>query len=374
MREATAELAEQNELLRRQAFQLEQASAAKSQFLANVSHELRTPLNAIIGYTHLLLEGHLRRARPAAARQARPRRLQRPPPAVDHQRPARHRAHRVGQDAGPARAASMLPELIDEVMAEVEPLIDGTQPDGDARTSSPSVPEIRTDRQKVKQIVLNLLSNALKFTPQGSVSIRLDYERRRSRSRVAVADTRHRHLGGEPEDDLRGVRPGGQLVRQAARRHRPGALDLPPPGRRSWAAGSPWSASSARARRSRSVLPRRARSVMSRTEDDREPPPCVLVVDDVAHGREICAEYLEFRGFRVAHGRRRPGGPGQGLRAAAGHDPDGSLAARDRRLGGHPAPEERRADARRSRSSRSPRTRWRQRPRQGRARRAATRW
>src|ERR1700712_586895 len=57
VREATAELAEQNELLRRQAFQLEQASAAKSQFLANVSHELRPPLNAVMGYTHLLLEG-----------------------------------------------------------------------------------------------------------------------------------------------------------------------------------------------------------------------------------------------------------------------------------------------------------------------------
>src|SRR3954454_8770475 len=57
VREATAELAEQNELLRRQAFQLEQASAAKSQFLANVSHELRTPLNAIMGYTRLMLEG-----------------------------------------------------------------------------------------------------------------------------------------------------------------------------------------------------------------------------------------------------------------------------------------------------------------------------
>src|SRR5918993_3674243 len=57
VREATAELAHQNELLRRQALALEQASAAKSQFLANVSHEFRTPLNAILGYSLMLMGG-----------------------------------------------------------------------------------------------------------------------------------------------------------------------------------------------------------------------------------------------------------------------------------------------------------------------------
>ena len=68
-----------------------------------------------------------------------------------------------------------LPEVIDEVMSEVEPLIEGTRLEV-SRNLSPDLPEIETDRQKVKQIVLNLLSNALKFTPEGSVAIRLEHE------------------------------------------------------------------------------------------------------------------------------------------------------------------------------------------------------
>jgi signal transduction histidine kinase len=187
VREATAELAEQNELLRRQAFQLEQASAMKSQFLANVSHELRTPLNAIIGYTHLMLEGvsgelsHGQRDK-----------LNR----VDSN--ARHLLAiindllditRIESGKMPIQVERMvLAELIDEVMTEVEPLIAGTSL-AVSRALAPSVPEIRTDRQKVKQIILNLLSNALKFTPHGSVSIAIDYDAALEEISVAVADS-----------------------------------------------------------------------------------------------------------------------------------------------------------------------------------------
>ena len=187
VREATAELAEQNELLRRQAFQLEQASAAKSQFLANVSHELRTPLNAIIGYTHLLLEGVSGElSRPQSEKLGR------------LESNARHLLSVINDLLDLARIESgkmpvqlervVLQELIHEVMTEVEALIDGTRLTV-TRHISDEVPEIHTDRQKVKQIVLNLLSNALKFTPQGSVSIRLDYEPEKEWISVSVADT-----------------------------------------------------------------------------------------------------------------------------------------------------------------------------------------
>ena len=121
-----------------------------------------------------------------------------------------------------------LPELIDEVMTEVEPVIAGTRLAVD-RNLSPDLPEIETDRQKVKQIVLNLLSNALKFTPEGSVAIRLEHQAGGGRDLDRRHRHRHRHRGGEPEDDLRGLRAGQQLVRPAPGRHRAGAVDLPPP-------------------------------------------------------------------------------------------------------------------------------------------------
>jgi PAS domain S-box-containing protein len=187
VREATAELAEQNELLRRQAFQLEQASAAKSQFLANVSHELRTPLNAIMGYTHLLLEGVSGELKPPQQDKLG---------RVDAN--ARHLLAVINDLLDISRIESgkmpvqiervRLPELIDEVMTEVEPLIAGTRL-AVSRNLSPKLPEIDTDRQKVKQIVLNLLSNALKFTPQGSVAIRLELDQGSDEISISVTDT-----------------------------------------------------------------------------------------------------------------------------------------------------------------------------------------
>jgi PAS domain S-box-containing protein len=187
VREATAELAEQNELLRRQAFQLEQASAMKSQFLANVSHELRTPLNAIMGYTHLLLEGVSGTMTPPQQDKMG---------RIDAN--ARHLLAVINDLLDIARIESgkmpiqiervRLPELIDEVMTEVEPVIAGTRLAVD-RNLSPDLPEIETDRQKVKQIVLNLLSNALKFTPEGSVAIRLQHEAGGDEITIAVTDT-----------------------------------------------------------------------------------------------------------------------------------------------------------------------------------------
>jgi signal transduction histidine kinase len=185
--EATSALVHQNELLRRQAIELEQASIAKSQFLANVSHDVRTPLNAILGYTSLLLRGVSGELDPPQ-RESLVR--------VDAN--ARHLLSLINEilditriEAGkmPVRLSSFnLRELIGEIMTEVEPLIAGSNLEVTAKVP-PGLSVIRSDRQKVKQILLNLLTNALKFTPRGSVTVTCTHHRARREIVIAVSDT-----------------------------------------------------------------------------------------------------------------------------------------------------------------------------------------
>jgi signal transduction histidine kinase len=185
--EATSELADQNELLRRQHIALEQASALKSQFLANMSHEFRTPLNAILGYTHMLLNGVT-----GPVSDAQRKSLSR----IDSN--SRHLLALINDILDITRIeAGRMPlnlttfrvrDLIHEVMSELEPIIKRSKLTVTARTRA-SVPALKSDRQKIKQIVLNLLSNALKFTPHGSVTIGASYDVRSRVVAIAVRDT-----------------------------------------------------------------------------------------------------------------------------------------------------------------------------------------
>jgi PAS domain S-box-containing protein len=184
---ATAELATQNELLRRQAIELEQASRLKSQFLANMSHEFRTPLNAILGYTHMLLQG-VSGELPAPVR----RQLQR----IDSN--GRHLLTIINEILDITRIeAGKMPiqlsefnvnEIVPEVMAELDAVIARSKLTITPKLV-PSAPPMRSDRQKVKQIVLNLLSNALKFTHQGGIEIAVHYESDARAVSIAVTDT-----------------------------------------------------------------------------------------------------------------------------------------------------------------------------------------
>ncbi len=184
---ATAELAQQNELLRRQAIELEQASRLKSQFLANMSHEFRTPLNAILGYTHMLLQG-VAGELPSSIR----RQLTR----IDSN--GRHLLTIINEILDITRIeAGKMPlqitefdvnELVPEVMAELDPVIARSKLPV-TQQLNPAVPLARSDRQKVKQVIVNLLSNALKFTHQGRIVIAVGHDGADRMVRISVSDT-----------------------------------------------------------------------------------------------------------------------------------------------------------------------------------------
>jgi signal transduction histidine kinase len=165
--------------------QLEQANRLKSQFLANVSHELRTPMNAIIGFTRLVMrktDGQIPRVQQAN--------LQKVLISADHLLHlinglldlAKIEAGRM--EVSPVRFE--LRELMPVLAATIEPLL---KPDRVRFVTdvAPDVPPLTTDRDKLKQVILNLLSNAAKFTDEGVITV--SAWRDGDRLKVAVSDT-----------------------------------------------------------------------------------------------------------------------------------------------------------------------------------------
>ncbi len=154
----------------------EDANQAKSQFLANMSHELRTPLNAIIGYSEMLQEEAEDEGQDAFV-----------PDLEKIHTAGRHLLALINDildlskiEAGKTEVhleTVELPELIEEVEATVKPLVaaNGNR----LAVELNGVGTIVTDVTKVRQILLNLLSNASKFTEKGRIdlAVRPDGER-----------------------------------------------------------------------------------------------------------------------------------------------------------------------------------------------------
>ncbi|HZG43541.1 MAG TPA: ATP-binding protein, partial [Longimicrobium sp.] len=210
IREATAELKDQNRELAWQRQELERAYRHKSEFLASMSHELRTPINALLGYTSLLREriyGDL------TARQDQA--LVRIHSSSEHLLElvddildlAKIEAGRMPLHLEPLDIASLIGELTDGV----EPLArrKGLQ----LRVDVPeALPVLVTDRFRVKQVLLNLLSNAIKFTHAGTVSVRT--RQLEGGVEVQVADTGI----GIPADELASIFDDFRQVDQSSTR------------------------------------------------------------------------------------------------------------------------------------------------------------
>lgn len=184
----------------------ERANRAKSTFLATMSHELRTPLNAILGFSALVRDH---------------------PTVPEEQRKQLEIVNRSGEhllgliddvlDTAKIEAGRM---LLDERRIDVIQLVRDTIDMMRARAadkglelildSSPMVPRfIRSDAGKLRQVLINLLGNALKFTERGSVAVRLDVQRmdtttiHDSRRAVLILEVEDTGVGIPPEDQMR---------------------------------------------------------------------------------------------------------------------------------------------------------------------------
>src|SRR5438128_7632272 len=182
--------------LREKNVELENASRAKDRFLASMSHELRTPLNAIIGFTGTLL---MKLAGPLSQEQERQRKT--------IQGSSRHLLSLINDLLDLATIESgniamtlepvVLQSVVEEVCATLCPLAEKK-----GLALNLTLPEdqlvINTDRRAISQILINLASNAIKFTDRGEVGIVLGREKDGAKSwtQFSVYDT---GIGIRPE-------------------------------------------------------------------------------------------------------------------------------------------------------------------------------
>lgn len=201
----------------------EEASRAKSAFLTNVSHELRTPLNAIIGYSELVLD--------------EARELGHAEYTDDLGRILWSARHLLGiindiLDLAKIEAGKMEVRRGEfQVTAVVEVVTMAARPLIERRNNQlvvecpPALPVLYSDEQKVRQILLNLLSNAAKFTQNGL--IRLTVERAETAERVwlvcTVADT---GIGMDTAEQERLFQPFTQLDASPSRLYEGTGLGL----------------------------------------------------------------------------------------------------------------------------------------------------
>ncbi len=163
----------------------EAASRLKSEFLSTMSHELRTPMNAIIGYAHLLLEGmagDLTEAQAADVRhiaEGADRLLALIDDVLDL---SRIEAGRVEL----ALEQVPVPAVVEPVLASVAP--QAAAKGLDLQVDIPAdVPPVLADPLRLRQVLLNVVGNAVKFTPSGHV--RISARAVGSDVEIAVADT-----------------------------------------------------------------------------------------------------------------------------------------------------------------------------------------
>lgn len=186
-----------------------EASLAKSHFLANMSHELRTPLNAIIGYSEILLEDLQDED---GSRDA-----------IKIRTSAKHLLELINSilDLSKIEAGKMqlyvenfqIKTLMNDVLVMIQPLIDKNGNKLEV-ICPPDSGAMRSDLTKLRQCLVNLLSNASKFTSEGTITLEVSPEEQRLQFHI-----RDTGIGMTPEQLARLFQPFSQADASTARKY-----------------------------------------------------------------------------------------------------------------------------------------------------------
>lgn len=274
------------------------ANLSKSQFLASMSHELRTPLNAIVGYSEMLMEEAESDGRENDVADLRR--------VLGASRQLLHLINDI-LDLAKVEAGRMdisisdfdLSDLIESAAATVRPNI---EKNGNRLVLDidPDLGVISNDSFRLNQCLLNLLSNAAKFTSNGEVAVRA--RRRGDAIEIAVADT---GIGMTEEQVGRLFMAFVQADVAVSRRFGGTGLGLTLTRRIMQALGGEVSVTSAAGQGSVFTLQLPARLQASAApaagwaQADNGGKRLVLVIDDEANARDLAARSLTRLGFRV---------------------------------------------------------------------------
>ena len=155
------------------AYHAQQANKSKSIFLANMSHEIRTPMTAVLGYTDLLSEMIPQHNQPEEMRDA----ITRISNAGSHLLTVINDVLDLSKiESGKliiTPTNCQIGETLAEVLSTMKPAADQSNLALDIQFDTPIPETIITDPYRVRQILLNLVGNAIKFTDQGTVTIRV---------------------------------------------------------------------------------------------------------------------------------------------------------------------------------------------------------
>jgi PAS domain S-box-containing protein len=281
--------------------QAEEASRLKSEFLANMSHELRTPLNAIIGFAELLHDG---RVGPVEPRQQEF--------LEDILTSGRHLLQLINDilDLSKVEAGKMdfFPEEVDvrRVFSEVVSILRSTAAAKRIAvdvTVEPEIAKVTIDAARLKQVLYNYLSNALKFTPEGGAVKVIAACESDDSWQLRVEDN---GVGIAPADLDRLFVEFQQLESGITKSHGGTGLGLALTKRLVEAQGGSVGVESELGAGSRfhAVLPRQWDGVVTPPRLDVTSPadrgaPVILVVDDDPNDRQTIEAALVEAGYRV---------------------------------------------------------------------------